>query len=92
MSAKSVLYKPLDLVVGVIGGMIATAIFSRMWRQLSGEEEVPDPTSREHGWREVLLAAALQGAVFGGVRAAVGRASVMGLRRAAGRNRHKSST
>ncbi|MBF6455690.1 DUF4235 domain-containing protein [Nocardia cyriacigeorgica] len=79
-----VLYKPLGALVGVLGGIAASAVFAQVWRRLSGEDDAPDATSRDYGWREVLLAAALQGAIFGVVKAAVDRAGATGYQRVTG--------
>jgi hypothetical protein len=38
------LYKPVSIVVRVLGGMLATAIFKKVWKAASGEEEAPNPT------------------------------------------------
>lgn len=72
------LYKPLGLIVGVLGGLAANAVFTRVWARLSGEQQAPDATARDYSWREVLVAAALQGAIFGIVKAAVDRAGAAG--------------
>ena len=72
------LYKPVGLVTGIVAGMIAGAIFKRAWSLVGGEEEKPDAKDKQRGWVEVVSAAALQGAVFGGVKAAVDRAGATG--------------
>ncbi|MCP2280228.1 DUF4235 domain-containing protein [Nocardia amikacinitolerans] len=78
------LYKPLGMIVGVLGGVAANAVFTQVWRRVSGEEQAPSATAREYGWREVLVAAALQGAIFGLVKAAVDRAGATGYQRLTG--------
>ncbi|HVM63452.1 MAG TPA: DUF4235 domain-containing protein [Acidimicrobiales bacterium] len=78
------LYKPLGLVMSVLGGLAAGALFKRAWRLLAHEDEAPKATDRGRGWREVLPAAALQGAVFGLVKAAADRAGATGFARATG--------
>ncbi|MGH3915813.1 MAG: DUF4235 domain-containing protein [Pseudonocardiaceae bacterium] len=80
------LYKPLGLLVSVLGGIVAGAVFKQVWKVVSDEEEAPEATSTEYSTKEVLLAAALHGAVFAGVKAAVERASVKGLKRMTGRD------
>ncbi|MFC9435096.1 DUF4235 domain-containing protein [Nocardia sp. NPDC057030] len=74
------LYKPLGLVVSVIGGLAANAAFTRVWRALSGEDQAPTATAKNYAWSEVLLAAALQGAIFGLVKAAIDRAGATGYK------------
>ncbi|WP_040779524.1 DUF4235 domain-containing protein [Nocardia pneumoniae] len=74
------LYKPLGLLISVLGGLVANAVFTRVWTRVSGEEQAPSATARNYSWREVLFAAALQGAVFGLVKAAIDRAGAAGFR------------
>jgi hypothetical protein len=78
------LYAPLGIGFSVLGGIVAGAVFKRVWKLLAGEEEAPKARESEHGWREVLLAAAAQGAVFGAVKAAVDRGGAEGFRRLTG--------
>jgi membrane-associated protease RseP (regulator of RpoE activity) len=72
------LYKPVGLVAGILAGMVAGVVFKRAWSLVGGDEGKPNPTDKERGWVEVVSAAALQGAVLGGVKAAVDRASAQG--------------
>jgi hypothetical protein len=78
------LYKPVSILVSVLGGMLATAIFKRVWKTVAGEEEAPHPTDIRRGFGEVLVGAALQGAIFSLVRAAVNRGAAEGTRRLTG--------
>ncbi|MEV4613144.1 DUF4235 domain-containing protein [Kitasatospora sp. NPDC049258] len=79
-----ILYKPLGLLFGVLGGVVASAVFKRLWAFLGHEQDAPRATDRDRTWREVLTAAALQGAVFALVKAAVDRGSAVGARRLTG--------
>jgi hypothetical protein len=74
------LYKPLSLVFGVTGGLLAGALFKQVWRVVAGDEEVPEPTDEKRRLDEVLFAAALRGAVVALVRAAVARGGARGVR------------
>ena len=67
------MYKPFSIVAGVLGGVIAGAIFKQVWKVATHEEEAPDSTDIERGWGEVLIAATVQGAIFAVVKAAVDR-------------------
>jgi len=78
------LYKPLGLLFSVLGGIAASAAFSRIWKLLTGGDDAPDATDRHRSWREVLTAAAVQGAVFGTVKAAIDRGGAAGFRKATG--------
>ena len=56
------LYKPASMMVSLAGGMLASAIFKRVWKLTAGEDEAPEATDAAKGWPEILIAAALQGA------------------------------
>jgi hypothetical protein len=73
------LYKPFGLVFSVLGGLVAGAVFKRVWRAVAREEDAPNATDEDKGWGEVVTAAAVQGAVFGGVKAAIDRAGATGF-------------
>jgi hypothetical protein len=77
-------YKPFGLIVSVLGGLLASALFTRVWRAIADEDESPHAKDRDRGWYEVLLAAVIQGALFGGVKALVDRAGATGFARATG--------
>jgi hypothetical protein len=83
-AVKKVLYKPLSLAFGVAGGVLAGMVFKQVWKAIAGEDEAPDATSEDYGWAEVLAAAAIQGAIFAVVRAAVDRGGAAGVRRLTG--------
>ncbi|UVS77367.1 DUF4235 domain-containing protein [Actinokineospora fastidiosa] len=78
------LYRPLSLLSGVLGGLLAGVLFKRLWKVVSGQEEAPEATSPDHSTKQVLVAAMLQGALFGVVKAAVDRAGAKGYRRLTG--------
>jgi hypothetical protein len=78
------LFKPLSMLVSVLGGMLAGALFSRLWKKISGVDTAPAPDSMDHRTSEVLIAAVLQGAIAGGVRAAVDRAGAKGVQQLTG--------
>jgi uncharacterized protein DUF4235 len=78
------LYKPVGAVCSALGGLVAAALFKKLWTMLAGEENAPAAIEARHGWGEILVAAALQGAIFGLVKAAVDRAGATGFERATG--------
>jgi Protein of unknown function (DUF4235) len=78
------LYKPLALLFGALGGMLASAVFKQVWKVVGREPEAPHATDEERRWAEVLPAAALQGAIFAVVKAAVDRSGAAGVRRVTG--------
>jgi hypothetical protein len=79
-----VLYAPLGLAFSVLGGLVAGAIFKQIWKLVAGEEDAPKARESEYGWKEILPAAAAQGAVFGLVKAAVDRGGAQGFEKLTG--------
>jgi len=84
VKVDAILYKPLGLVVSILGGLAASAAFSKIWKASTGDDEAPEATDPEQTWRTVLIAAAVQGAVFGLVKAAVDRGGAAGYRKVTG--------
>ena len=80
-----ILYRPLSMLISVLGGILAGAVFKKVWAAVSGEEEAPEATSPDYSTKEVLVAAVVQGAVFAGVKAAVDRAGAKGFKKVTGK-------
>ena len=86
------LSKALDLVADLLGavmadllgGMLAGLIFRRVWRIIGQGNGAPKPTDARQGWREILLAAGLQGTIFALVKATVDRGAAEGIRKLLG--------
>ena len=78
------LYKPIGMVAGVGAGLIAGAIFKRVWQVVAHEEDTPDAKDKQRSWSEVVAAATVQGAIFAGVKAVVDRAGAEGFERLTG--------
>jgi hypothetical protein len=81
---KKVMYKPVGVVLGVVAGLLAGAAFKQVWRAVSGDDDSPNAKDEDRGWGEILAAAALQGAIFAAVKAAVDRAGAEGFRKVTG--------
>jgi uncharacterized membrane protein len=65
-------YRAISSGVGVLGGIAATTIFHRLWR-MSADEEAPSATDARRSWPEILIVAAIDGAIFAVVKAALDR-------------------
>lgn len=78
------IYRPFGLLVSVLGGVLAGALFKKLWQQVSDKEDPPRAKESEYGWREILPAAALQGALFGLVKAAVDRGGARAFQKVTG--------
>jgi hypothetical protein len=74
-------YKPFGIAFGLLGGLLAGRIFGVIWKRVSNEDETPQPLSDDYSTKEVLLAATLQGAIFGLIKTAVDRYGMKGVRR-----------
>ena len=77
-------YKAVNLIASVVGGLVVGVIFNRAWSIIEQGDDVPRPTDEQRGWREILLAAGLQGAIFALVKAAVDRGIAEGTRKLTG--------
>jgi glycerol uptake facilitator-like aquaporin len=77
------LYKPVDLIASMVGGLLAGLIFKTVWK-LIGQGDAPKPTDERRGWGEILLAAMLQGTIFALVKTAADRGAAEGTRRLTG--------
>ena len=79
--AAKIAYKPIGLVFSVLGGLLANIVFGQVWKRISDAPTPPNATDEDYTTREVLLAAVLQGALFGLVKTAVDRAGMRAVRR-----------
>ena len=82
-SAKLV-YRPVGLAGGILAGVVSGAVFKQIWKRVSGEDDAPDALQSEYSMREVLLAAAIQGAIFAATKAAIDRAGARGFTKLTG--------
>jgi hypothetical protein len=78
------LYKPVGMLVIVLGGVLAGVVFKRVWKIAAGEDPAAKATDAQRRWPEVLIAAGLQGAIFGLVKAAANRGAAEGSRKLSG--------
>ncbi|WP_068271130.1 DUF4235 domain-containing protein [Aldersonia kunmingensis] len=78
---SKLMYKPMSLFVSVLGGILAGQVFRQIWARIGNDRDrPPEPKDLSADVREVLIAAALQGAIFGLVKAAVDRAGAKSYR------------
>jgi Protein of unknown function (DUF4235) len=81
---EAVMHRLLSLGTGILGGAVAGAIVSRVWGLFSDRDEVLDPTAGDLHFREALAAGAVQGLVFGVVKAALARGTAKTYHRLVG--------
>src|SRR5215831_498778 len=72
------IFRAASLLAGMVGGLLASVIFKKSWQLAARQDEAPKATDATRGWHEILIAAALQGAIFATVKAAVDRAAAHG--------------
>jgi len=77
---NKLVYKPVGLLAGALAGVAAGLLFKQVWRLIADEPDAPKATDEERGWTEILIAAALQGAIFAVVKAAIDRGGAQGVR------------
>jgi hypothetical protein len=73
-SAK-ILYRPVGLASSIIGGLAAGAVFKQVWKRASPGDASDPPKSleTEYPFKEILLAAAIQGVIYSVVKTIVDR-------------------
>jgi hypothetical protein len=77
-------YKPADLVAGMLASLLAGLIFRRVWSIIEPEDDAPKATDRERGWMEILLSAGLYGTIFALIKAVMDRGTAVGTRKLTG--------
>jgi hypothetical protein len=65
-----ILFIPVSITGGLLSGFLAKKLFEQAWG-LVDDEEPPKPTHRQVSMAKVVAAAALEGAIFKGTRAAL---------------------
>lgn len=76
-------FMPISIGGGLLAGMLARKVFDQIW-SLFDEEEPPDSKYREIGWTKLLIAAAIQGAIFRALKEATDHASRRAFERTTG--------
>ncbi|MGW7437634.1 DUF4235 domain-containing protein [Streptomyces sp. NPDC054849] len=84
MNTRKIAYKPVGLALGTASGMLAGAAFKQVWKIVEGEGDAPSATDEDRSWQQILIAAAIQGAIFAVVKAAVDRSGALATRRVTG--------
>ena len=83
-AVNKIAYKPVGILMGIAAGALAGMIFKQVWKLAAGDDDAPNATDEDRGWTEILAAAALQGAIFAIVKAAVDRGGAAGVRKLTG--------
>ncbi|GAA1433707.1 DUF4235 domain-containing protein [Microlunatus lacustris] len=86
MSNKTAMlaYRPVGLLASLAAGSVASALFKQIWKRVAHEDDAPDALQSEYTFGKVLLAAAIQGAIFAVVKAAIDRGGARGFEKLTG--------
>ncbi|MFC5063167.1 DUF4235 domain-containing protein [Actinomycetospora atypica] len=81
-----ILYRPVGLASSILGGLLANAIFRRVWQRAAPGEAPDPPRALDSGssLRTILLAAGLQGAIFAVVKVVIDRGGARAFQRWSG--------
>jgi hypothetical protein len=71
---SKLLFIPFGVVAGLLAGFLGKKTFDALWG-LVDDEEPPEAEHREVEWPKLILANALQGAIFRATRAAADHGS-----------------
>jgi len=84
-SAK-ILYRPVGIVSSIAGGLLASVIFKQVWKRVSAGDGVdpPGPLESEYAFKEIMLAAVIQGAIYSAVKTVIQRQGARTFQRATG--------
>ena len=82
--SASLAYRPVGLLASVAAGAVASAIFKQILRRVADEDDAPDALQSEYSLPKILLAAAIQGAIFAAVKALIDRAGARGYEKLTG--------
>jgi hypothetical protein len=78
-----VAYTPFAIIVGLLAGILSKKVFEQVWAAIA-DEDPADPDDRDATWTEIVMSAAISGAVIKIVQALVRRAGAKVFERATG--------
>lgn len=77
-------YRPIGLIGGILAGTLSGIVFKQLWKAIANEDDAPGALQSEYSTKEVVLAAAIQGAIFAATKAAIDRAGAQGFTKLTG--------
>lgn len=82
--AAKLVYRPVGMASSIAGGVVSGVIFKQVWKRVANEDDAPTAMQSEYPARQILLAAAIQGAIFAVVKAAIDRGGARAFERLTG--------
>jgi xanthosine utilization system XapX-like protein len=71
------IYKPIGIILGILGGLVGKRIFNFVWTKID-DEDPPKATTQQADWAKILSAAAIQGMIFKSTRVVIDRYGAQG--------------
>jgi hypothetical protein len=73
--SAALLYRPVGLASSLVGGLIAGMVFKQVWRLAAPgpQSDPPKALETEYPFKQILLAAVIQGAIFSAVKTVIDR-------------------
>lgn len=74
-TSARLLYRPFGIGGSIVAGIVAGQVFKQVWKRASAgpDADAPKALESEYSVREVLVASAVQGAIFAATKALVDR-------------------
>ncbi|GGF49751.1 membrane protein [Marmoricola endophyticus] len=81
-SAK-LLYRPFGIATSITAGILAGQVFKQVWKRGTAgpDADAPKALESEYTLQQVVIAAAIQGAIFASVKALADRAGARAFQR-----------
>ena len=77
-------YRPIGLIGGILAGTLSGIVFKQVWKVVAKKDDAPGALQSEYSMTEVVVAAAIQGAIFAATKAAIDRAGARGFKQLTG--------
>jgi hypothetical protein len=77
---QKIVFTPFSILAGLLAAFVGKLIFDRIWA-LIDDEEPPEPEDREISWVKLVVAMAIQGAIFRAVRGIAEHGARVGFQR-----------
>ena len=74
IEVAKLLFIPVSVVGGILAGLVGKRIFDALWG-LVDDEEAPEPEHRDVPWAKLVIALALEGAIFRALRGVIDHGS-----------------